>query len=89
MSTTQPRSALIVTCETCKQPWSTHETSAKRRAQAEFDELLDMGNHDSGQSIPPVPAVISYLDCVRALQDANRGPVGYTGAMGATGLSDK
>lgn len=80
-----PQPITVETCNTCHQPWSTHIESSQRRADKEFYDQIDSGDYQSSEGISSVPAGIDFRDCVLALQEANRGPMGYTGAMGMSG----
>lgn len=73
---TRPNPVAVMMCDTCDRPWSEHEKSARNRARAAEDPY---------EPVKKVKVKITRLDCIQALKNANRGPMGYTGPQGAMG----
>ena len=72
-------------CDACEQSWDEHVKSSKSRARQLINEAVDYGNYETTADVPHIEPEVDFRDCIVALKNANRGPMGYTGPMGIQG----
>lgn len=76
----QPTPVALKMCGHCGEPWDLHIRSATNRIAYERDD-------DDYDDLVVADTDVTLEDCVNALRERNRGPMGPPGAMGPMGMS--
>jgi len=84
-----PSPVQVILCELCQQPWDDHVKMAKREARDRFYDMFEDVHEDPVTPPKDLVFVVETHHCVFLLKEAQRGPMGYVGPCGATGMAGR